>query len=50
MSEAPGRHESPRRPVKTHFYVGSFHEPARLPPTRHVFLEERLPWLHTGDT
>jgi len=28
--------------------VGAFDEAARLAPTRHVFPDERLPWLHTG--
>ena len=32
---------------ETHFHVGAFDEAARLTPTRHVFAEERLPWLHT---
>jgi hypothetical protein len=41
--------ESARLPTETHFPVGAFDEAARLEPTRHVFPEERLPWLHTGD-
>jgi hypothetical protein len=43
--------ESLRGPLatETHFHVGAFDEAARLRPTRHVFPEERLPWLHTGD-
>ena len=32
----------------THFHVGAFDEAARLQPTKHYFVEERLPWLHTG--
>jgi hypothetical protein len=35
--------------TETHFHVGAFDEAARLRPTRHVFPEERLPWLHTGN-
>jgi len=33
-------------PTETHFHIGAFDEAARLPPTRHVFPNERLPWLH----
>ncbi len=36
-------------PTETHFHLGAFDEAARLKPTRHVFREERLSWLHTGD-
>ena len=36
--------ESDRLPTsETHFHVGAF--AARLWPTRHIFPEERLPWL-----
>jgi hypothetical protein len=31
---------------ETHFHIGAFDDAARLAPTRHVFPEERLPWLH----
>ena len=41
--------ESLRLPTETHFHVGVFDEPARFQPTRHVFPEERLAWLHTVD-
>jgi hypothetical protein len=34
----------------THFHIGAFDQPARLQPTKHYFVEERLPWLHTGDS
>jgi hypothetical protein len=40
--------ESARLPTETHFHVGAFDDAAHLQPTRHVFPEERLPWLHTG--
>ena len=40
--------ESAGLPTETHFPVGAFDEAARLEPTRHVFPEERLPWLHAG--
>jgi len=36
-------------PTETHFHVGAFDDAARFTPTRHVFPNERLPWLHTGD-
>ena len=42
--------ESERLPKETHFRVGGFDQAARLRPTRHIFPEERLPWLHLGDT
>jgi hypothetical protein len=42
--------ESLPGPTMTHFHVGAFDRAAELEPTKHYFLEERLPWLHTGDT
>jgi hypothetical protein len=36
-------------PTETHFHIGAFDPAARLQPTRHIFAEERLPWLHTSD-
>jgi hypothetical protein len=41
--------ESERRPTETHFHVGAFDQAAQLQPARHIFLEERLPWLHLGE-
>jgi hypothetical protein len=32
----------------THFHIGAFDQAAQLQPTKHFFVEERLPWLHTG--
>jgi len=29
-----------------HFHVGAFDDATRFAPTRHIFPEERLPWLH----
>jgi hypothetical protein len=41
--------ESARLPTETHFHIGAFDEPERLQPSsRHVFAEERPPWLHLG--
>jgi hypothetical protein len=28
-----------------HFHIGAFDNAAQLKPTRHIFPEERLPWL-----
>ena len=33
----------------THFHVGAFDDAARFQPSRHIFPNERLPWLHLGD-
>ena len=41
--------ESKRLPTETHFHVGAFDQAARLQPTRHIFPDERLPWLHLAD-
>src|SRR6266478_2473799 len=41
--------ESERLATETHFHVGAFRDAAQLQPTRHIFPEERLPWLHLGD-
>jgi hypothetical protein len=43
--------ESLRGPLatETHFHIGAFDKAGHLRPTRQVFAEERLPWLHTGD-
>jgi hypothetical protein len=37
------------RSNETHFHIGAFRDAAQLQPTRHIFPEERLPWLHLGD-
>jgi hypothetical protein len=37
------------RSPETHFHIGAFDQAARLLPTRHIFPEERLPWLHLAD-
>ena len=36
------------RSNETHFHVGAFRDAAQFQPTRHIFPEERLPWLHLG--
>jgi hypothetical protein len=40
--------ENARLPIETHFDVGAFDRAAELQPTRHVFAEEQLPWVHVG--
>jgi hypothetical protein len=32
-----------------HFHVGTFDDAAGLQPTRHIFPEERMPWLHLSE-
>jgi hypothetical protein len=34
---------------ETHFHIGAIDQAARFRPTRHIFPEERLPWLHLTD-
>jgi hypothetical protein len=41
--------ESERLPTETHFHVGAIDQAAQLEPRRHIFPEERLPWLHFGE-
>jgi hypothetical protein len=38
--------ESTKLPNETHFHVGAFDDPARFAPSKHVFRNEQLPWLH----
>jgi len=37
-------------PTLTDFHVGAFDRAELFLPTRHIFLEERLPWLHLAET
>jgi hypothetical protein len=41
--------QSERLPGELHIHVGAFDAAADLPPSFHVFPEERLPWLHLAD-
>lgn len=34
---------------EVHFHIGSIDQAARFQPTRHIFPEERLPWLPLAD-
>jgi hypothetical protein len=43
-------YESEHSPTETHFHVGAFDQAEWLAPTQHDFPEERLSWLHLGDT
>jgi hypothetical protein len=38
------------RSDEMHFHIGAFDDAARLEPTRHIFPEERLPWLNLTET
>ena len=40
--------ESERLPTETHFH-GAFDQAEQFQPARHIFPEERLPWLHLAD-
>ena len=35
--------------TEMHFHIGAFYEAAQFEPTRHIFPEERLPWLHLSE-
>ena len=37
-------------PTLTDFHVGAFDHAEPFHPTKHIFPEERLPWLHLADT
>ena len=42
--------ETRSRPTEAHFHVGAFDRAEQFrAPTRHVFREEQLPWLHLAD-
>ena len=34
------------RSPETHIHIGAIDDPAQFTPSRHIFAEERLPWLH----
>ena len=36
--------------VEMHFHIGAFDDAARFAPTRHIFPDERLPWLHLRES
>jgi hypothetical protein len=39
-----------RTPGELHFHIGAFDHPEDLPPTAAFYAEERLPWVHLGQT
>ncbi|WP_417518033.1 GFA family protein [Minwuia sp.] len=41
--------EHERFPDETHLYVASMDDPGAFRPSRHVFFEERLPWMDVHD-
>lgn len=42
--------ESASRPAEAHFHVGGFDRTEQFrAPTRHVFRDEQLPWLHPAE-
>ena len=45
----PLSYESARWPGELHLFLCTFDEPAALSPQAHVFVEERLAWLHLDD-
>lgn len=38
-----------RFPDEIHFYAATLDQPALYVPTRHHFLNEKLPWIHLAD-
>jgi hypothetical protein len=54
VASAPGRGSTltcstMHFPTETHYHVGAFERAAELQPSKHVFANERLPWLHLND-
>ena len=45
----PLTYEADRFSGEIHFYISTFDDPQSLPPTFHVFHEERLRWLEIAD-
>jgi len=46
---SPLTFEAERIPDEVHLYAASLADPAKVTPTRHVFVEEQLPWFETAD-
>lgn len=42
-------YESARIPDEVHLYAASLADPAQVTPTRHVYVDEQLPWLEIAD-
>ncbi len=45
----PLSYQAERYPGERHILIGCFDEPAKFPPTRHVYVGEALPWFHLDD-
>lgn len=41
--------ESERWPDEVHLFVATMNDPDALKPDRHVFVEERIAWMHIAD-
>jgi hypothetical protein len=46
---SPLIYEGERVPTEIHFYAASLADPTTVTPTRHVFVEEQLPWIEIAD-
>ncbi len=46
---SPLTYENQRIPGEVHLYAASLADPSRVSPSRHVFVEEQLPWLEIVD-
>jgi len=42
-------YENERMPDEVHIYAALLTDPSRVSPSRHVFVEEQLPWFETAD-
>jgi hypothetical protein len=42
-------YENERIPDEVHLYAASLENPSDVKPSRHVFVEEQLPWLEIAD-
>ncbi len=46
---SPIAYDADAYPDEIHFYTGTLERPQDLPPTFHVFYDEKLPWLEIDD-
>jgi hypothetical protein len=46
---SPLTYESARFPGEIHLYASSLADPTAVSPSRHVFVEEQLPWIEIAD-
>lgn len=46
---SPLTYESDRIPAEIHVYAASLADPLSIRPSRHVFVEEQLPWFEVAD-